>query len=98
MEDEIKEVDIGELKQKLRGYTRDGVEFNEPHFSQQLILREGNEEEVINHLLNPEKLVYAYQEKGKYGDAKYALYFEVSNTRTMKIPVIFDRGVRKDYM
>ena len=53
--------DIEKLKNKLRSYERKDIKFNEPHFTQQLILREGNKEEVINLLLNPDKLVYSYQ-------------------------------------
>jgi len=95
MEPEIKEDDIEELKKKLRNYKREELRFNEPHFTQQLRLREGNKDEVIDALLNPDKLIYSYQEKGKYGDIKHNLHFKVSNSRTMRIPVIFDSGEKK---
>jgi len=84
-----------ELKKKLREYSRRDIEFNEPHFTLQLMLREGNKEEVIKNLLNPVKLVYAYQERGKYGDIIHCLHFRISNKRTMRLPVIFDRNNRK---
>lgn len=87
--------ELEELKQKLRSYRKEDIEFNEPHFTQQLLLREGSREEVIKNLLNPEKLVYVYSEKGKYGDDVYCLHFKISNTRTMRLPVIFDRNNRK---
>ena len=86
---------IEELKQKLRSYKKEDVEFNEPHFTKQLLVREGGREDVISNLLNPDKLVYAYHEKGKYGDDVYCLHFKISNTRTMRLPVIFDRNDRK---
>ena len=60
MEEENKEDDIGELKKMLRTYKKEDIKFNEPHFSNQLMLRQGNKEEVINLLLNPDKLVYSY--------------------------------------
>ena len=95
MEEENKEDNIEELQKKLRTYKREDIKFNEPHFSNQLILRQGNKEEVINLLLNPDKLVYSYQEKGKYDDIKHCLHFQVSNNRTMRLPVIFDKNNKK---
>ena len=86
---------IEELKKKLRNYIGKDITFNEPHFTQQLILREGSREEVINNLLNPEKLVYYYKERGKQGNEVYCLYFRISNTRTMKLPVILDKNNKK---
>ncbi|MBW2972801.1 hypothetical protein KY346_00230 [Candidatus Woesearchaeota archaeon] len=77
------------LKEKLCSYKEENIEFNEPHFSQQLNLREGSKKEVVKNLLNPEKLVYSYKEKGKYGDIIHCLHFKISNTRTMRLPVIF---------
>ncbi|MFH1065954.1 MAG: hypothetical protein V1734_05610 [Nanoarchaeota archaeon] len=89
------EDDIEEIKKKLKSYKAEDIEFNEPHFTQQLILREGSRKEVIKHLLNPESLAYSYPEKGKYGDIKHCLLFKISNSRTMKIPVLFDRNSKK---
>lgn len=91
----IKEDDLEEIKSKLKTYTEKDLEFNEPHFTTTLLLREGNLEEVKRNLLNPEKLVYSYQERGKYGDIIHCLHFEISNTRTMRIPVIFNRNGKK---
>lgn len=89
------EDNVEELKKKLKKYFKKDVEFNDPHFSQQLELREGNKEEVIKNLLNPKNLIYSYPEKGKYGDIKHCLHFKISNTRTMRLPVIFDRHGKK---
>jgi hypothetical protein len=91
--DELKSVEA--IKRKLRGYERKHIRFNEPHFTQQLLARDGDRDEVIGNLLNPQKLKHFYSEKGKYGDIKYSLYFEISNTKTMKLPVIFDLNNRK---
>ena len=93
--DIIVEDDVEELKKKLRSYTRADITFNEPHFTQQLRLREGNREDVISHLLNQDHLTYSYQEPGKYGDIKHNLHFNISNTSTMRIPVIFDKNNKK---
>ncbi len=93
--EEIKEDDVDKIKKKLRNYKKQDIEFNDPHFTQQLILREGNKDEVIRNILNPDKLVYSYQEKGKYGDIVHCLHFKISNTRTMRLPVIFDRNNKK---
>jgi hypothetical protein len=90
-----KEDDLEELKKKILSYKETEIEFNDPHFSQQLAVREGSKKEVISHLLNPEKLVYSYSEKGKYGDIIHCLHFKISNTRTMRLPVIFDRDSKK---
>lgn len=87
--EETKDDNIEEVKKKLKNYKEKDIEYNEPHFTQQLTLREGKREDVVKYLLNPEKLVYSYQEKGKYGDTIHCLHFEVSNTRTMRLPIIF---------
>lgn len=93
--DEFVEDNIEELKKKLKNYKKDEIKFNEPHFTQQLISREGNREDIINHILNPEKLVYSYQEEGKYGDIKHNLHFAISENRTMRLPIIFDKDSKK---
>ena len=74
---------------------KEQIIFNEPHFSQQMELREGNKKDVINNLLNPDKLVYSYQEEGKYGDVIHCLHFKISNTRTLRLPLIFDKNNKK---
>lgn len=81
---------IEELKKKLKTYGREDIIFNK-HCEQQLILRNGNKEEVINNLLNPDRLVYSYQERGKRGDIVHCLHFNISNTKTMRLPIIFDK-------
>ena len=86
----LQQDDTEKIKQKLRTYNEEDIVFNEPHFTQQLILREGSRKEVIRHLLNPDCLVYSYPEKGRYGDIKHCLMFKISNSRTMKLPVLFD--------
>ncbi len=87
--------DVASIKQKLRQYELKDLEFNEPHFSQQLLLREGNKTMVIRHLLDPVCLVSVRKELGKYSDNKFALHFSVSSSLTMIIPVIFDKSAKK---
>ncbi len=86
-------MDLEEIKAKLANYKKENIVFNEPHFTQQLIFREGNRNEVIKNLLNPERLVYVYQEKGRYGDTIHCLHFKISNTRTMRLPAIFNKKI-----
>lgn len=90
-----KDGSLEELKKRLQSYKEEDIELNEPHFSQQISVREGSKKDVIHHLLNPEKLVYFYTETGKYNDTVYCLHFKISNTRTMRLPVIFDRNNKK---
>lgn len=92
----VAEDDIEVIKRKLRSYKREEVIFNEPHFTYMLLLRQGDKEEVINHILNPEKLVYSYSEVGKYGDIKHNLHYEISNTKTMRLPVIFNTNSKRN--
>ena len=92
----MQEDELEEIKKKLRTYKREDIIFNEPHFTNMLLLRDGNREEVIRHLLEPDQLVYAYSEQGQYGDVVHCLNFKISNTRTMRLPVIFDKDGRKN--
>jgi len=80
-------MNLEELKAKLRTYTKKDLIFKQPHFYDQLIIREGSKEEVIINILNPENLVYAHQ---KEGNNVICLYFKISNTRTMMLPVVFN--------
>ncbi len=91
----IREENPEEIKSLLKNYRKEDIRFNDQHFENQLFVREGNKDEVIKNLLNPENLVYTYSEKGKYGDTIHCLHFKISNTRTMKLPIIFDRKNRK---
>lgn len=92
---EITSASVKKLKKKLESYERGHLKFNEPHFTQMLLLRDGDKRQVIQNLLNPENLMYFYTEKGKYGDVKYSLYFKISHNKTMKLPLIFDLNNKK---
>lgn len=84
-------MDLVQVKSKLRSYKREDIIFNEPHFTERMVLRDGNKEEVIKNLIEAERLVYAEKEDNN----KYVLYFKMSNTRTMILPVIFDKDGKK---
>ena len=92
---ENEEPNISQMKARLRTYDKRDVMFNEPHFTEQLLLREGDRDQVINSLINPENLVWYCQELGKYGDIIYALYLKINEARTIKLPVIFDKNGKK---
>jgi len=72
---------LDSIKKILTSYNRSQILFNEPHFTNQLLLRDGSREEVIQLLLNPSKLTYSYQEIGKYGAIKHCLIFELSKEK-----------------
>ncbi len=80
--------DLEAVKALLRTYRPEDIRFNEPHFTTQLTLRDGDRETVVSTLLDPEYLVGAERSLGLYGDEKLTLYFKLSNTRTMILPVI----------
>jgi len=82
--------DLDYIKKKLSSYSRSQIIFNEPHFTNQLLLRDGSREQVIDLLLNPSKLVHYYTEIGTYGEIKYCLIFNLSNNLSLRIPIIFD--------
>ena len=93
---ETEEDDLEQIKEKLKNYNRQDIIFNEPHFTLRLLMREGEREEVIENLLKPDNLVYSYHEKAISGSQVHCLHFKISNTRTMRLPVIFDKGGRKN--
>lgn len=91
----MREFDLEKIKQKLRSYKPGDVIFNEPHFTDRLVSRTENKEDVIGLLLNPDSLVHVKTELGRYGDTKYCLYFELGPNRTLLLPLLFDPHGRK---
>jgi hypothetical protein len=85
------EDDIDDIKERLKRYVRKDIIFNEPHFSEQIVRRYGDREEVIRNLLDPRNLAYSYSEIGSLGDTIHCLHFRISSTKTLRLPVIFDR-------
>ncbi|MFH1972340.1 MAG: hypothetical protein ABIJ18_02575 [archaeon] len=70
-----------EIKEKLRKIKN--IVFTK-HAEQQLILREGNKEQIQNLIKNPENLIYSETQKNRE-----CLYFNISNKRTIILPVVF---------
>ncbi|KYC51678.1 MAG: hypothetical protein AMQ74_01039 [Candidatus Methanofastidiosum methylothiophilum] len=87
--------EVQELKEKLKLLSKDNVQYSD-HFLIRMAQRDGNLAEVITLLLNPEKLVYFYKEKSNQGEIVYNLHFKISNTKTLKLPVIIDRYGHKN--
>jgi len=87
--------EVQELKEKLKLYSRGNIQYSD-HFLVRMGQRNGDLEEVINLLLNPEKLVYIYKEKSRQGEIVYNLHYKISNTKTLKLPVIIDRYGHKN--
>ena len=96
MKEELTPDALEAVKRRLQSYVVEEVSYAEPHFTEQLVARGGNREAATRHLLEPNALVYAYREPGKYGDWKYVLYFRLDSTRTLLLPVIFDSDGRKN--
>src|SRR4030042_1122386 len=77
------DIDLGIIKEQLKSYSINQVVFID-HAVESMLLRDGSKEEVISNLFSPEKLVYYYPEGNKV-----VLFFRLSNTRTLKLPVVF---------
>ena len=81
--------DVSSVKEELKRYSEKQIVFNEPHVTERCLLREITKEEVIQNLLNPDKLVYAGEQVSKFPtEKKYDLYFVLSNTRAYRFPVV----------
>ena len=93
---EKRDEDLAVIKKRIKNYSRAQIQFNEPHFTRQIALREGNRNELIGHLLDLESLLAVQSEQGRYGDRIYLLYFKISDERTLKIPLIFNRNAQQN--
>lgn len=83
-----KDDDLEEIKRIVTKYNERQVHFS-GHSLDKIARRESSKDELIKTLFNTSKLVYSYEEEGKYGERKHVLHFEISNTRTIIIPVVF---------
>ena len=88
------EADLAVLKEKLASYKKEEIIFSH-HADEQIALRQGSTDEVVQLIQNPEKLVFAYSEENDRKQTVYCLYFDKSSQRTIKLPVIFDKEGRK---
>jgi len=79
-------MDLERLKVLLRNIERKHIKFTS-HAKTQIILRDGSKKEIIEHLLNPIKLI----DFEKQSRDKYLLIFNISNSKTMILPIVFER-------
>ena len=71
-------MDVEELKRKLKKYKKKDIIITE-HAEIQAYVREIELEEVKNNIVNPEKLVYASEQRAENPDEeKYDCYFSYS--------------------
>jgi hypothetical protein len=84
-------MELEDVRRYLRTLSRKSIRFNEPHFSTRLVLRDGRREEVINLIMQADRLVDVKVQQGKYGDTIYVLFFMVTRTRTMILPAIISK-------
>lgn len=77
------------IKEILRKYTKNQIEYNEPHFTLKLERQKIDRKEVIKNILKPDKLVLVgvTESKNPIYDYVYDLYFGLSKRRIFKIPV-----------
>ncbi len=88
-----KKENTNKIKEKLSIYKDARLIFTK-HAEDMLVLRNGNKKKV-RWMLTSDKLFYCESEIGKRGDKVYTLYFQISNTLTMKLPVIFKKERNK---
>ncbi len=88
----VKNSDLEILKNKLRDYNKDQIEYNEKddHCTINSIRRGVSFKEVESNLFNPSKLKFAIQERSKFpNEEKYILYYESEGTgKTIVLPVV----------
>jgi len=71
-------MNLKELKKKLKTYKKENIIITE-HAELQAFVREIELSEVKNNITNPDKLVYAQEQKSKKDDeSKYDCYFAYS--------------------
>jgi len=77
-------MNFNEIKLFLNKLDSAKIKFSN-HFFTRLNEREGNVDEVIFNLTNPNNLVHMELNEGKY-----VLYFKISNSRTMILPIVIE--------
>jgi hypothetical protein len=91
MQVRIRKEDTEKIKNMLRRYKEEDVEFNElnDHFNLKLRREQISKEEVIKNLLKPDNLVFVGVSESKNLNYRYVydLYFKLGKRRIFKIPV-----------
>lgn len=82
-----------ELKEKLRNYSRNDVIFSK-HAKLRATQRKINLNEIIENVISPDKLLFAFQQKARAsGEEKYVCYFILSNTLCHKYALIINKRI-----
>jgi hypothetical protein len=89
MQKRIKQGDITLIKEKLKTYKKDQLEYNEPHFSLKLQRQKIDKKEVVKNILKPDNLILVGITKSKNPnyDYVYDLFFKLGKRRIFKIPI-----------
>lgn len=89
MQEKIGMGNIKKIKEKLKQYKKEDIEYNQPHVDEKCDMYQMSRRDFERHLLNPEKLNFVGIQKSKNPeyDKIYALYFAVSKSTTYLIPV-----------
>ena len=88
MQVRIKSEDVEKIKERLKNYSKENLEYNEPHFTLKLDREKIDRKEVINNILKPDRLAFVgvSESKNPNYDYVYDLYFKLSKNRIFKIP------------
>ena len=80
--------DVEKIRQLLRKYARNQIEYNEPHFTLKLDRLQIDRREVLKNIRNPSKLVFVGTSDSKNPNYDYVhdLYFRLSKNRVFKVP------------
>jgi len=86
-------VNLGELKERLKKYKKEDINFT-PHAELQAFTRDVDLEEVKENVVNPGKLVYARKQEAKYpGEEKYDCYFAYSKKFAHRYVLVLNRKI-----
>jgi hypothetical protein len=88
MQTRIRRENVEKVRNKLRGYDKEDVQYNEPHFTLKLDREKIDRNEVVRNILKPDKLAFVGISESKNPDYKYVydLYFKLSKNRIFKVP------------
>jgi len=86
-------MDVKEFKEKLKEYHKEDIIITD-HAGIQAMVRQIDEDEVINNLLNPDKLVFVKEQESRDSDLrKYDCYFAYSKLFAHKYIITINRKI-----
>ena len=88
MQTRIRTENTEKIKNILRDYGKESIEYNEPHFTLKLDRLKIDRKEVVKNMLKPDNLIFVgvSESKNPAYDYVYDLYFRLSRHRIFKIP------------